>query len=149
MISPVKIQENINGALQDLVTVSDIVDYGSNANGYYVRFADGTQICRSTITLTGIDVAENDAIWQTNQYTSPAQFTGAYMVIVGNANAKNSSSNLDIILGTSYCRQYISLWNTGRSPSNYLPGNAIRGRGSTSYNINSAIIQVVAIGKWK
>lgn len=45
MISPVKIQENINGALQDLVSISDIVDFGSNSNGYYVKFANGTQWC--------------------------------------------------------------------------------------------------------
>lgn len=47
MISPVKIQENINGALQDLVTVSDIVDYGSNSNGYYVKFSNGLVIMSS------------------------------------------------------------------------------------------------------
>ena len=52
MISPVKIQENTNGSLQDLVTVSDIVDFGSNTNGYYVRFANGTQICRKTLPYT-------------------------------------------------------------------------------------------------
>ena len=45
MISPVKIQENTNGSLQDLVTVSDIVDYGTSSSGSWVRFTNGLQIC--------------------------------------------------------------------------------------------------------
>ena len=145
----IKIQRRGATGLEEVLTLGDIVETGSNANGEYVRWSNGTQICRSTITLTGLNVAETDEIWKSSDYIPPAQFTGYCATIVYAVNAKNSSSNLDIILGTSYCRQYISLWNTGRSPSNFLPGVAIRGNGSTSYNINSAIIQVVAIGKWK
>ena len=51
MISPVSVQENVNGTLQDLITVSDIIEVGDNTNGHYVRFADGTQVCHGRIVL--------------------------------------------------------------------------------------------------
>lgn len=41
MNSPASIQLNNNGTLQDLFTVSDIVDFGSNSNGTYIKFSSG------------------------------------------------------------------------------------------------------------
>ena len=80
MISPVKIQENTNGSLQDLVTVSDIVDYGSNANGYYVRFADGTQICWGRTPELSLQFNAYGSIFQAPYtLTCSAKFANTYI----------------------------------------------------------------------
>jgi len=38
-------------ALVPLVGLGGVVESGSNANGYYVKFADGTAICRMNVTV--------------------------------------------------------------------------------------------------
>jgi len=40
------------------VPTGAVIERGSNANGDYVRFADGTQICWHTLTIGAINVAE-------------------------------------------------------------------------------------------
>ena len=72
MISPVKIQENINGALQDLITISDIIETGDNANGYYLRFTDGTQVCYYLKTLVGYTIPIG--VLQLGAWVYPAAF---------------------------------------------------------------------------
>ena len=149
MISPVKIQENTNGSLQDLVTVSDIVDYGSNANGEYVRFINGLQICMSTISLTGLDVAPDVAVFLKSQYTPPAAFSGTYNVLISSASATNNDSTFPAteILGIVFYSNGFILYNTGNSGGHVNAGLAIRNGGP--YHVLSAIIQAVAIGRWK
>ena len=125
-----------------------IIESGNNANGDYVRFADGTQICRSTIELTWIDVAETRQIWQTSSYTPPAAFVGEYDVIVAGVEAESLAGG-NIYTSVAFrdlTRAYI--WNTGTPPANELPGSGIRGT-TYHFNVNSATIRVVAIGRWK
>ena len=54
------------------VPTGAIVERGSNANGNYVRFADGTQICTQTITGT----VSGGTTW-----TFPAAFSGVPVVL--------------------------------------------------------------------
>ena len=125
-----------------------IIEQGENANGKYVRFANGLQICISKIDLTGIDVAETHTIWDENTYTSPASFLSRYLVFaVG--YGRNTVYDINILL--SYASTYGRwvIWNTGRSSANAHPGAAIRGTVGSSYNVTVATIRVVAIGKWK
>ena len=125
-----------------------ILEQGSNANGNYVRFADGTQICMSTIKLTDIDIAEKQEVWNARSYTPPAAFVGTSYVSVVYAEGTNNS--ISIYLAPSFYDGVMQVWNTGRSPSNVHPGDAVRGTGSSQiYNVTSAIIRVVAIGRWK
>ncbi|WP_439526172.1 hypothetical protein [Roseovarius mucosus] len=49
------------------VPTGAVIERGSNANGRYVRFADGTQICTGTLTSGGAA----DTVW-----TYPAAFAG-------------------------------------------------------------------------
>jgi hypothetical protein len=46
-----------------------LVEAGSNSNGNYVRFADGTQICWGSLTLDNISTSRCGATW-----TFPAAF---------------------------------------------------------------------------
>jgi len=48
----------------------DIIERGSNANGEYVRFADGTQMCWAEVTLS----YGNATVCQINPWTYPAGF---------------------------------------------------------------------------
>lgn len=54
------------------VPVGAIIESGSNANGDYVRYADGTQICAHTLTLPYFNTTRLQATW-----TYPAQFESA------------------------------------------------------------------------
>ena len=87
MISPVSVQENVNGTLQDLVTVSDIVDFGSNTNGYYVLWADGTQVCWGLCTASAINNAVVDGTW-----TFPSAFSESPAVSILSATIMNRST---------------------------------------------------------
>ena len=59
-----------NNDLDALVGLGGIAESGSNANGNYIRFADGTQICYQTVNLTIINTTgESDQV-----YTFPAVF---------------------------------------------------------------------------
>ncbi|NUB46511.1 DUF2793 domain-containing protein [Fertoebacter nigrum] len=58
-----------------------VIERGSNANGSYVRFADGTQICRHAPTVTNIDVLSGGIYMSdTLGWTFPAVFSGAPVV---------------------------------------------------------------------
>lgn len=134
----------IVGALSD----GAIIEQGSNANGNYARFANGLQICMSTISLTDLDIADKQEVWRANLYTPPAAFVGASYVFVVHAEGTNNS--VSIYLAPSFYAGVMQVWNTGRSPTNVHPGDAVRGTGSGQiYNVTSAAIRVVAIGKWK
>lgn len=61
------------------------VERGSNANGDWVRFEDGTQICTHLITVTAANVASG-ALWTSNQedWTFPVAFsTTAGLTVTG------------------------------------------------------------------
>ena len=59
------------------VPTGAIIESGSNANGVYVRFADGTQLCQGTATLTTI--LTSNILGGT--WTFPAAFISAPAVI--------------------------------------------------------------------
>ena len=134
----------IVGAMAD----GAIIESGSNSNGDWVRFANGLQICMSTIELTDIDITEKQAVWNPRSYTPPAAFVGTSYVFVVHAEGTNNS--VSIYLAPSFYGGVMQVWNTGRSPKDVHPGDAVRGTGSGQiYNVTSATIRVVAIGKWK
>lgn len=59
------------------VPTGAVIERGSNANGYYTRFADGTQICfGSVLTSTSAGVS----------WTFPATFSVAPQFVIGSAN---------------------------------------------------------------
>jgi hypothetical protein len=63
------------------------IERGSNANGAFVKFADGTQICTATISETsGVETASGSI------FTSPSDLTWTY---------PNAFTNLDGLSGVS------------------------------------------------
>ena len=135
----------IVGALAD----GAIIEQGSNANGEYVRFANGLQICMSTINVTGINVQETLKIWAKEDYTPPAAFTGEPYVFITRCDAR-TSNNVRVHAGFStHGTAGMVVWNTGESPDLKHPGAAVRGEESSGLIVASATVQAIAIGKWK
>jgi hypothetical protein len=57
------------------VPTGAVIERGSNANGQYVRFADGTQICTHFVSVTGPNEASGQIfISASNTWTFPAVF---------------------------------------------------------------------------
>lgn len=151
----IKLQRRTESGLEDVLSFGDIVASGSNANGEWVRWSDGTQICRSTIELTGLDVPDTHAVWGVNQYVPPAAFVGSYDVAVTYARASTFQGGQEYVvtLGAAfYGSNILTLWNTGQTSFYAHPGACIRGTDTSVdriFNVTSATIRVVAIGKWK
>lgn len=96
-----------------------VIDSGSNANGYWVRFADGTQICRSKITVSG-----TAASFQTR--TLPKEFVNTdYRVVM---------SYSDVTSTTTISYRAVSIRNRTTTTFN-------------SFNANDR--DYIAIGRWK
>lgn len=125
-----------------------IIEQGSNANGEYVRFANGLQICQSEFELPVLNSIEGTAIWHSGQYVPPATFLGQYQIFFSGASAYNGTAT-PIYVSTSYSQNRLYIWNTGKTSQIINSGDAVRGGSGTSYNITSAIIRVTAIGRWK
>lgn len=70
------------------VRYAQIAATGSNANGEYVRFADGTQICTVTATAVETTTAVGSIYMHVNAltWTFPATFTGTPVVSGGAGN---------------------------------------------------------------
>ena len=67
----------------------NVVESGSNTNGYWVRFADGTQICSCTTGAVGATTVFGNAwISADSTWTFPAAFVaGSEPVVVGTQNS--------------------------------------------------------------
>lgn len=66
-----------------------IADSGSNSNGYYVKFDDGTQICWHTLDLGTLTIASNQ-VSPAFLLTFPATFTAVPVI-----NINNQADNAD------------------------------------------------------
>lgn len=113
-----------------------IVEYGSNANGGYVRFADGTQICwyseedhavsAATLSIQGLTIYKVDLSW-----TFPAAFISPPTVLFG---------------GRPKDGGYLTDQSAGVAPS--ATGiSVITLRALNAFT--TARLQYAAIGRWK
>ena len=65
---------------------SAVIESGSNANGNYVKFADGTQVCFSkTISASAVNTHNKKANW-----AFPVQFSDTDVTIVGSPNRSDN-----------------------------------------------------------
>jgi len=90
---------NVEGALQEdrvqinalvpLVGVGGVVESGSNANGYYVKYADGTMICtfKSTTMTTSALIVSDVYVSNAISWAYPAAFLTAPIVSFGAISA--------------------------------------------------------------
>lgn len=115
-----------------------IVESGSNNNGNYIKFADGTMICTQRVQKNAPITKK-----QTLVYTSdtielpdfPMQFTSIPTVV----------KTLEKNEGQWFC------WLTAKGMSSKTnPGTVLIGRdSSTGSGIATVYITVIAIGRWK
>ena len=77
------------------VPTGRVIERGSNANGEYVRFADGTQICTVTAAAVDTTTAAGAVYMHTNllTWTFPAAFAAAPVVAGGGGNSANSCAD--------------------------------------------------------
>ncbi|POF93163.1 hypothetical protein [Pseudomonas putida] len=84
------------------VPTGAIFERGSNANGEYVKFADGTMVCWMSITVTdqAIDTVYAGGVYQgTRTWSFPAFFSGVPVVTPG-AFRWGSAANWSALAGT-------------------------------------------------
>ncbi|MGN6772614.1 MAG: hypothetical protein ACTHJQ_22610 [Rhizobiaceae bacterium] len=112
------------------VPTGAIIEKGSNANGRYVRFADGTQICTALITLVYTTVNVLTIGW-----TFPAAFT-ASPLLCGTTDVTTPQSSL---------RSGLVASTINGSSMQVRLGS---GSGSTWATTDTAPCYVTAIGTW-
>lgn len=79
------------------VPTGAVIERGSNANGAWVRFADGTQICTKTVTLGAATTALGSSFFEAadQSWTYPVAFhAAAGIALSGNSGATMRSVNL-------------------------------------------------------
>ncbi|KAA9239978.1 MULTISPECIES: DUF859 family phage minor structural protein [Aerococcus] len=109
---------------EKLMKVSD-VQSGSNANGNWVRFPDGTQICYKF----GLSLASGWTDYKAAIWTYPVAF-----------------SSLPVITGTVHDNQYTDM--TISNVSKNTGQIQIRSR-NNDYGTGNVLISAMAIGRWK
>lgn len=111
-----------------------IVESGSNENGYYIRFSDGTQICTHGIIATRFSSREMRATW-----IFPASFLSGPTVSANRANVGSITPSDDMIGHTR-----ISV-----SAVQCIAG-VFRISGMTDWGADDSFrIDFIAIGRWK
>lgn len=104
---------------------------GSDANGEWTKFPDGTLICRGTITVAGPNTNSGSLIWYGGRttWTFPAAFI----------STPSTSGNFSSGAG--------DMWLSSASPSTTSAEFALYGGRSRSGNNYTCF--VTAVGRWK
>ena len=122
-------ENNILGTVSQSagVPTGAIIESGSNANGYYVKYADGTMICRfmgTTAINTG--VATGSLFYNLGIFTFPVAFVSTTgLVVTGVANGNNVWSGSAAVTSTDEVT--IRLFSTSSGLSSKL-GYVAHGR---------------------
>lgn len=117
--------------------INGIVESGSNANGNYIKYADGTMICTIIKTLTLTVSTQWGSLYEDNstatQFDYPVQFVGNQPSVTATITGGNSGFVM------TWIETNTPLVNTDRLA-------VVRGSsaGSQDYTIN-----ITAIGRWK
>ncbi len=112
------------------VPTGAIIEQGSNANGNYVKFADGTMICyfRDSTSVTTTTAAGSFYAGGPTAYTFPVAFVGNPIVAPGGGYATGGSVAFSLIRGVS---------STLVNVMAYGPNNA-----------GGCLLGYVAFGRW-
>ena len=147
-VTPDTLTDKILGTVSQSggVPTGAVIEQGSNANGEYVKFADGTFLCGHTVNLTGLSVSAGVSVYINTSWTLPVTATGGVFVktIVG-AELMTSDAK-HIYGGLSFYTNQVSVYNTGGLGADIHPGPAISEVGSSV--CNSAVIRLFAYGRW-
>ena len=128
---PVYNQNNILGTVSqsDGVPTGAIVERGSNVNGEYVRYADGTQICTTVALSSSAETASGNVfVSDLMTFTCPIDFVNNNHKVFVNMDTTTSA-----------------VWPSGRaSSSNQIQVRYYRS-GSSSAEVS---VSCCAIGRW-
>jgi hypothetical protein len=117
---------DIQTVLEALAPVS-----GSTLNGSFIKYPDGTMICRHSLNTSGTGATYYGNA--NNPY--PASFVGSPMVFISAYN--NSGGQSAIGTAATLCLDVTTGWRWGAEFKNAVPS------GSTVY------VSLLAIGRWK
>lgn len=117
-----------------------IIERGSNANGEYVKFADGTMFCSgSGITLDGVSQGYRKTLPYAAQFTLPPSFISTSISV--NAIDWSTPADRDLV-------GYIGDEPADRSASSFMPYvRPINGSGFT-VGATTSNCSYFAIGRW-
>ena len=119
------------------VPTGAVIESGTNANGNYVRFADGTQICDSIVTATFSTIEKLSVRW-----TFPVDFT-----TMPNCTAMLRASNMAADITPPV--NDITTVMRGASNGTLCDFLVYRVTGGTNFVAGDATpVQVTAIGRW-
>ncbi len=116
------------------VPTGALIEYGTNANGSYMRFADGTQICwlSGSVDGTGWSAVAWGAYKDAGSFSLPASFVGAPSVVglAHDVNIGGRSAYVSYAFATTTTvAVYLS------SPAPVVSGAAV-------------LVRFIAIGRW-
>lgn len=128
-------QLNTTNKINLVGAINSIVESGSNANGNWVKFADGTMICTKKINFTGIVINQ---VWGSVYETASKVNFGDY----AQEFIEIPSVSIDLADGsTCFCESF-----SGRTKksigSTWLWKPAVEADGTMTFDI-------IAIGKWR
>jgi hypothetical protein len=134
--------EQVNRAITDLAaqintlssglssTITGLISSGSNSNGSYVQFADGTMICRNVYSISVPGISAN-SWWTCGNQLWPVNFIAKPTVSIHHEMDATAFVVIEKVMpgATLWYAQWIPI-----------------GGASTAYTDN---VHVIAIGKWK
>lgn len=128
--------DNAAGGVHGLLADGKIIEeVGSNINGEYIRFSDGTQICKLSIVLS--DVATTTITG--SLYTTASDYTWTYP-----ASFSSSAAFSAICTALSSGRGWVSATTT-----HLLTSSTYRIMSSESSTTANVRFSLIAIGRWK
>lgn len=115
------------------IKLSKIIESGINANGQYLRFADGTQICSQKVILKNI---VNGALVE--KVTFPATFYGDIVINISLAEDMNSFNKVHEV-------KFLTYSNLNNFSATIILNDNIR----PFTEGEAAEVSVITIGRWK
>lgn len=112
------------------VGIAPIIESGSNGNGHYIKYADGTMICRHSQAVSGLaNTSANGALYSgSGSHTFAAEFIAAPDVNV-------------MYIGEHYI--FVNGYNFTTTQVIYLTSSPI------SETVTGGYMSIIAIGRWK
>lgn len=90
------------------VPTGAIIETGSNANGTFIKYADGTMICRGNQTITSaISIGNGSIFYGSTSVTYAATFSSAPSVTISAARSAQTIWASTVSPGTSSCSIYL------------------------------------------
>jgi hypothetical protein len=123
-----------------------IMEHGSNANGQFVKYADGTQVCYlNRFDLGAGTTANREATW-----TLPASFANAEYVVHANLRAKTDGGGVpDVNIDAAPTIDQLMPGVYGSKSTTAVTIRFARVSGGTNFGADNILYAgVTAIGRW-